>query len=110
MWAILSVNLRENFIGADQAKVLVNIFNDHPTIKSLCGNKGDETELDMSGKMNGADDAIMLAAEIVGGLGLEHGRAILEVLARERGELHMTDAETGQMCADAAVSMMNSAS
>lgn len=53
---------------------------------------------------------LQLATEIVGGLGLEHGRAILEVLARERGELHMTDAEIGPMCADAAVSMMNSAS
>jgi hypothetical protein len=43
----------------------VSILKDHPTLKSLCGNKGNETALDMSGKMNGAADAIMLVAEII---------------------------------------------
>jgi hypothetical protein len=66
MGAILSVNLLKNSIGVDQAKYLVIILKEHPTLKSLCGNKGNETELDMSSKMNGAEDAIMLAAEIVG--------------------------------------------
>jgi hypothetical protein len=73
MRAILSVNLLKNFgkshkigkIGIDQANALVSILKEHPTLKSLCGNKGDETELAMSGKMNGPEDAIMLAAEIV---------------------------------------------
>jgi hypothetical protein len=63
--AISSVNLLQNHIGPDQAAALVSILKEHPTLKSLCGNRGDETTLDMRGKMNGADDAIMLAAEIV---------------------------------------------
>jgi hypothetical protein len=64
--AISSMNLLQNHIGTDQAKTLASILKGHPTLKSLCGNMGDETELDMSGKEMGADDAIMLAAEIVG--------------------------------------------
>jgi hypothetical protein len=63
--AISSVNLLKNNIGVEQARALVTILKEHSTLKSLCGNKGDETELDMSGKMNGAEDAIMLAAEII---------------------------------------------
>jgi hypothetical protein len=43
----------------------VAILKAHPTLKSLCGNKGNETQLDMSGKMYGAGDAIMLATEVV---------------------------------------------
>jgi hypothetical protein len=43
----------------------VDILKEHPTLKSLCGNKGDETELNMSGKMWGAGDAIMLVPEII---------------------------------------------
>jgi hypothetical protein len=66
MGAILSVNLLENGIPMEQAKALANIFKEHPTLKSLCGNTGDETELDMRGKMTGAADAIMLAPEIAG--------------------------------------------
>ncbi len=65
MGAILSVNLLKNSIGVEQARALVIILKEHSTLKSLCGNSGDETMLDMRGKMNGADDAIMLAAEIV---------------------------------------------
>jgi hypothetical protein len=65
MGAISSVNLLSNDIGVEQAGALVIILKEHPILKSLCGNKGGETELDMSGKMKGAEDAIMLAAEIV---------------------------------------------
>jgi hypothetical protein len=65
MRAISSVNLLKNDIGVDQAKALAHILKEHPTLKSLCGNKGDETELDMSSKMSGAGDAIMLVAEII---------------------------------------------
>jgi hypothetical protein len=65
MGAISSVNLLLNDIGVDQAEDLVGILKEHPTLKSLCGNMGNETELDMSGKMRGAGDAIMLVAEIV---------------------------------------------
>ena len=52
----------------DRAKVLASILKEHSTLKSLCGNKGDETELDMAGsvgKRMDADGAIMLAPEIV---------------------------------------------
>jgi hypothetical protein len=64
--AISSVNLLKNEIDVEQAEDLVSILKEHPALKSLCGNKGDEAELDMSGKMSGAGDAIMLATEIVG--------------------------------------------
>jgi hypothetical protein len=59
------VNLLKNKIGINQAKALASMLQEHPTLKSLCGNNGDETELDMSGEMNGAEDAIMLVAEII---------------------------------------------
>jgi hypothetical protein len=59
------VNLLKNGIGVDQAKALVSTLKKHPTLKSLCGNTGNETELDMSGKMRGASDDIMLVAEII---------------------------------------------
>ena len=52
-------------MGTDQAKALVSILKEHPTLKSLCGNRGDETELNMNGKMKGAADAIMLVPEII---------------------------------------------
>jgi Ran GTPase-activating protein (RanGAP) involved in mRNA processing and transport len=63
--ALSSVNLLQNDIDVAQAEDLVSILKEHPTLKSLCGNKGDETELDMSGKMSGAGDATMLAGEVV---------------------------------------------
>jgi hypothetical protein len=64
--AISSVNLLQNPIGIDQAKALASILKEHPTLKSICGNSGEETELDMSGKEIGAEGAIMLAPEIAG--------------------------------------------
>jgi hypothetical protein len=66
MGAISSINLLKNKIGIGQAEALASMLKEHPTLKSLCGNKGNETELDMSGKMNGSEDAIMLTAEIAG--------------------------------------------
>jgi hypothetical protein len=65
--AISSVNVRFNDIGTEQAQALANILKEHATLKSLCGNKGNETELDMSGepgKRLGAEGAIILAPEI----------------------------------------------
>ena len=59
------MNILKNYIGVEQANILVGILKEHPTLMSLCGNKGNETELNMSGKMDGAQDAIMLAPEIV---------------------------------------------
>jgi hypothetical protein len=67
MRAISSVNLLQNRIGINQAKALASILKEHPTLKSLCGNSGEETELlDMSGKEIGAEGAITLATEIAG--------------------------------------------
>jgi hypothetical protein len=66
MRAILSVDLLKNNIPMEQAKALASILKEHPTLKSLCGNSGEETELDMSGKEIGAEGAIMLAPEIAG--------------------------------------------
>jgi hypothetical protein len=70
MGAISSVNILKNGIGTDQAKNLVDILKEHPTLKSLCGNTGNETELDMSGKMDGSWDAIMLIPEITNNVAL----------------------------------------
>lgn len=64
MEALVSTNFLNNGIGVKQAQNLVTILQEHATLKSLCGNTGDETELDMSGKDMGADDAIMLVPEI----------------------------------------------
>jgi hypothetical protein len=66
MGAISSVNVLFNGIGTDQAHTLANVLKEHATLKSLCGNTGNETELDVSGKKIGADGAIMLAPEIAG--------------------------------------------
>jgi hypothetical protein len=65
MRALSSANLLGNRIGIDQAKALAAILKEHSTLKSLCGNRGDETKLDMSGKGMRASDAIMLAPEII---------------------------------------------
>jgi hypothetical protein len=61
------VNVLFNGIGTEQAQALANILKEHATLKSLCGNTGNERELDMSGKPGrrlGAEGAIMLAPEI----------------------------------------------
>ena len=63
--AMVSANLLNNRIGAAQAHNLATILKEHATLKSLCGNEGDETELGMSGNDMGPDGAIMLAPEIV---------------------------------------------
>jgi hypothetical protein len=44
MGAMLSVNLLKNDIGVEQARALVIILKEHPTLKSLCGNNGGETQ------------------------------------------------------------------
>jgi hypothetical protein len=64
MGAISSVNLLKNNIPIEQAKTLASILKEHPTLRSLCGNSGEEMELDMSGKQIRAEGAIMLAPEI----------------------------------------------
>jgi Ran GTPase-activating protein (RanGAP) involved in mRNA processing and transport len=63
--AISSVNVLQNGIRMEQAMALASILKEHPTLKSLCGNKGNEVELDMSNKGFGVAGAIMLAPEII---------------------------------------------
>ena len=63
--AMVSIDMLDNSISAGQAHNLVAILNEHPTLKSLCGNKGNERQLDMSNKKMGVNGAIMLAPEIV---------------------------------------------
>jgi hypothetical protein len=81
--AISSVNILENYIGINQAKVLASILKEHPALKSLCGNTGDETELNMSGKKMGAGGAIMLAAEIIDNRAL----SVLNLSSNNLGEI-----------------------
>jgi hypothetical protein len=61
---------QHNSIGIEQAQHLATLLKEHPTLKSLCGNTGDETELDMSGKKMGASDVTMLIPEIIGNMSL----------------------------------------
>jgi hypothetical protein len=90
------VNLLKTDIGVGQAKALVNIIKEHPALNSLCGNKGNETELNMSGKMGGADDAIMLAAEIVNNGAL----SMLNLAGNNLGELVLPGGWTEGYTAD----------
>jgi hypothetical protein len=66
-----SANLLGTRIGIDQARALATILKEHPTLKSLCGNRGDETKLNMS-KQIGVEGAIMLAPEISDNGALSH--------------------------------------
>ncbi len=54
---LTSLNLASNYLKADGSI---------RRSKSLCGNQGDETKLNMRGRMSGAADAIMLALRIWG--------------------------------------------
>jgi hypothetical protein len=47
--AIVTVDLTGNAIGKEQAQNLATILKEHATLKSLLGNKGDETELSFVG-------------------------------------------------------------
>jgi hypothetical protein len=42
--ALSSANLLMNRIGTEQAQALAKILKEHATLKSLCGNKGNETQ------------------------------------------------------------------
>ena len=57
------MNILKNGIGEEQVRSLIKIKHEKK-MTTLCGLKGDETELNLSGKMNGAADALMLAKEI----------------------------------------------
>ena len=60
-----SLNLLTNNVDKHQAQELVEARAKHRTLKSICGIKGDETELDKSNKYLQPCDAIMLKPEIV---------------------------------------------
>ena len=66
--SLVSANLLDNNLDIAHAQHLATILKEHETLKSLCGNKGDETELNMNGKNLGADGAIMLAPEMIANL------------------------------------------
>ena len=61
----MSVKLLNNRIGPEQAQTLAATLTAHATLKSLCGNEGDEPTLDMGNLELCADGTIMLAPEIV---------------------------------------------
>jgi hypothetical protein len=102
MRAISSANLLMNNIGTDQAQALANILKEHPTLKSLCGNKGDETELDMSGKKMRTEGAIMLAPEIINN-GAMTSLNISSTWLSSEGVKHIADAIKVTNCAIAII-------
>ena len=59
-----SANLLGNKIGIEQAQVLLKIKEANPGLMTLCGLRGDETELDLSGKRLSAGCATLLAPEL----------------------------------------------
>ena len=60
-----SLNLIDTNLDIEQAQTLVDAFKANDTLKSLCGNTGYETTLDMSDNMRLTSvDVIMLAPEI----------------------------------------------
>jgi Ran GTPase-activating protein (RanGAP) involved in mRNA processing and transport len=91
MGAILSVNLLKNKICIEQAEALASILKEHPTLKSLCGNSGEETELDMSGKEMDAGAAIMLVPEV-----FDNGALTKLILKDNR----LATAEAGKILSD----------
>ena len=83
--ALTSVNILANYIGTERANELIEVLDRSEQLETLCGFKGDETELNLWGvrfvpwcgvlldthevrrgktTMLGADGAIMLAPEI----------------------------------------------
>ena len=59
-----SVNLLGNYIDVEQAQALLKIKEATPCLTTLCGLRGDETELDLSGKDLRAGCATLLAPEL----------------------------------------------
>ena len=61
--SLSSLSILKNDIGNEQAQALIKIKHEKKMI-TLCGLNGDETELNLSGKINRAADALVLADEI----------------------------------------------
>jgi hypothetical protein len=62
--ALVSANLLCNGIGTEQAAALAAVVKEHGTLVSVCGLRGSETAVDMSGKGLGAEDVVLLAGEL----------------------------------------------
>ena len=62
--SLASANLLRTGLGVPQAQALVEAVKAHPTLKSVCGLRGDESVVDMSGKSLGAEDMVLLAGEL----------------------------------------------
>ena len=62
---LVSINILNNRIGVQQMQAMLTISKRHAALTSLCGNKGDETEMNLSKKMHGSEDALLVAREIV---------------------------------------------
>jgi hypothetical protein len=62
--ALVSANLLCNGIGTEQAAVLAAVAKEHGTLESVCGLRGSDTVVDMSGKGLGAEDVVLLAGEL----------------------------------------------
>jgi len=60
---LTSLNILNNNIAAEQAQQLIKIKHEKKMV-TLCGLQGSETELDLSGKLSGAADALMLVEDI----------------------------------------------
>jgi hypothetical protein len=112
--ALVSVNILKADIGNMQAQKLAQILKEHRSLKSLCGNAGEEAELDMSGKAMGLDGAIMFAPELAennklktlklanNGLGARALRPswFTEMDTDESGDLDVDEFVTGLMTHD----------
>ena len=58
------MNILSNDIGTEQANELIKIMESHSNLKTLCGFRGNETELDLSNKNLGAGCVVLVASEI----------------------------------------------
>ena len=58
------MNILSNRIGVEQANKLIKIMDSHRNLKTLCGLRGDETELDLSDKELGSGCGVLVANEV----------------------------------------------
>ena len=92
------MNILRNYLGVEQVVLLVGVLEKHSTLVSLCGNEGHETVLDMSEKMDSAEDAALLVPEIVANEALTSLNLSSTSLQNE-GAKHIAKAITGHVSA-----------
>jgi Ran GTPase-activating protein (RanGAP) involved in mRNA processing and transport len=95
---LVSVDFSGNKIGTVQARNLVAALSQHPTVKSMCGNLGNEIELNMESKKIDLADAILLAPEIIRNENLER----VVVSKKMKMETALTEANFTQGAIDIA--------